>query len=73
MCLLQSVLHAKNIFLCRSKEISDRIEGCLDQMVFLKSVKGILVVIIPAFQYDIIYAPKASQFNSSLISATLLA
>lgn len=49
ICLLQSVLHAKNIFLCRPGEISNRIEGYIYQMVFLKCVKGILVVISPDF------------------------
>lgn len=53
------MLHAKNIFLCRSKEISDRIEGCIDQMVFLKSVKGILVVIIPGFPIWHYLCPKS--------------
>lgn len=73
ICLLQSVLHAKNIFLCRPGEISNRIEGYIHRMVFLKCVKGILVVISPDFAIWHYICLKASQFNSSLISATLLA
>lgn len=67
------MLHAKNIFLCRWREISNRTEGYIDQMVFLKSVKGILLVISPDFPIWHYLCQKASQFNSSLISATLLA
>lgn len=40
---------------------------------FLRALRASWLSLSPASQYDIIYAPKASQFNSSLIPATLLA
>lgn len=72
MCLFQTVLYAKNIFLCRPREISNHIEGIIDQMVFLKSVKGILVVISPGFIRWHYLCRKESQIQF-LILATLLA